>query len=66
MGYKRKEYNLILIPWITKEKSKSKTMDNKRKEYNLIPYSKAMDYKRKEYNLILKPWITKEKSITLF
>ena len=41
-------------------------MDYKRKEYNLIPYSKAMDYKRKEYNLILKPWITKEKSITLF
>ena len=52
MDYKRKEYNLILKPWITKEKS--------------ITYSKAMDYKRKEYNLILKPWITKEKSITLF
>ena len=36
-------------------------MDYKRKEN-----SKTMDYKRKEYNLILKPWITKEKSITLF
>ena len=55
MDYKRKEYNLILKPWITKEKS-------------IKPYSKpySMDYKRKEYNLILKPWITKEKSITLF
>ena len=30
MDYKRKEYNLILKPWITKEKS------IKRKEYNLI------------------------------
>ena len=57
MDYKRKEYNLILKPWITKEKSI--TLLTK-------PYSKAMDYKRKEYNLILKPWITKEKSITLF
>ena len=30
MDYKRKEYNLILKPWITK------AMDYKRKEYNLI------------------------------
>ena len=52
MDYKRKEYNLILKPWITKEKS--------------ITLFYTMDYKRKEYNLILKPWITKEKSITLF
>ena len=34
MDYKRKEYNLILKPWITKEKSI--TLDYKRKEYNLI------------------------------
>ena len=34
MDYKRKEYNLILKPWITKEKI-TKTME-KRKEYNLI------------------------------
>ena len=53
MDYKRKEYNLILKPWITKEKS-------------ITFILKTMDYKRKEYNLILKPWITKEKSITLF
>ena len=52
MDYKRKEYNLILKPWITKEKS--------------ITLKANLDYKRKEYNLILKPWITKEKSITLF
>ena len=32
MDYKRKEYNLILIPWNTN----SKAMDYKRKEYNLI------------------------------
>ena len=38
MDYKRKEYNLILKPWITKEKS-------------ITLYLKTMDYKRKEYNL---------------
>ena len=34
MDYERKEYNLILKPWI--EYNYSKTMDYKRKEYNLI------------------------------
>ena len=63
MDYKRKEYNLILKPWITKEKSITlfltvlfflNTFYKRKRLVILHPYSNnTMDYKRKEYMIAI-------------